>query len=75
MMFGIFLFYGIFFFFLNFNNVPLHYATMNGKVEMVALLMLNDGIDKFAVNNDGKTPLDMALHDMRSQFRKYFVCQ
>lgn len=46
---------------------------MNGKVEMVALLTLNDGIDKFAVNNEGKTPLEKALHDMRSQFRKYFV--
>lgn len=64
-------FYGIFFIFL--NNVPLHYATMNGKVEMVAILMLNEGIDKFAINNLGKTPLEMARHDMRTDFEKYFV--
>ena len=70
-MFYFYFFNGIFLFVL--NNTPLHYATSNGRVEMVALLVLKNGIDKFALNNDGKTPLQMAIFDMRSDFEKYFV--
>lgn len=42
------------------GNTPLHVATANGQEEIVRILLAQPGANKFYVNNDGKTALDLA---------------
>ena len=42
------------------GNTPLHVATANGQAEIVQILLAQPGANKFYVNNDGKTALDIA---------------
>ncbi len=42
------------------GNTPLHVAALNGKTEIVNLLLAQPGIDKTRKNNEGKTARDLA---------------
>lgn len=42
------------------GNTPLHWAVMNERKEIVALLMKHN-VNTTAENNDGKTPLHYAI--------------
>ena len=42
------------------GNTPLHVAALNGKTEIVKLLLAQPGIDKTLKNNEGKTAADLA---------------
>ncbi|MDP6679982.1 MAG: ankyrin repeat domain-containing protein, partial [Verrucomicrobiota bacterium] len=44
----------------NTGMTPLHWVAFGGKNEIVELLILN-GADVNAMNNDGDTPLDFAI--------------
>ena len=42
------------------GNTPLHVAALNGKTEIVKLLLAQPGIDKTLTNKEGKTARDLA---------------
>ena len=47
--------------FLQNSQTPLHFACMYGKVSACQLLCALDGVDQNAVDNEGKTALDVAI--------------
>ena len=42
------------------GNTPLHVAALNGKAEIVKLLLSQPGIDKTIKNNNGQTAAELA---------------
>ena len=49
--------------------MPLHYASLDGHTD-VAIALINAGADVNAKTNDGRTPLDIALRNSRTEVAK-----
>lgn len=47
----------------NSGNTPLHKAAVNGHLQIVQMLLKVKDIDVDRVNNDGKTPADVAENE------------
>jgi len=51
-----------------YGNTALHYAVTFGKIEIIKLLLNQEGIDLFRKNDDKLTPLLLALQRGNSLF-------
>ena len=56
----------------NYKNTPLHIACEEGNPEIVKML-LNAGADRSRLNNEEKTPVDLAKPDLLRIFRNMTI--